>query len=377
MFLSLPIPAVDFVYVETTYVPIIANESPKKFIFKFQFEDTNVRIKEKIAQELGIEKEELIVTDVYHSTIFRWLDDRNKITNSVKKNDYIVAYHVNQKENFKIIQLIHRVPKGTQFEFFGFPQIVSIDCSQALDHNRLYEIVINNVRKYINNPTDTPLNQLFTLIKIRHPHAISGVEITPSDNIITIENKDIICFNWNDKSYYNENFHKDINFVNLEENISRHVTLQNCFELFLSPEQLAPSNEWYCRNCDKLQLPVKKLDIWFPPKYLIIHLKRFNVGRGVSRKNNSFVDYPIYGLDISPYIFSEEYILSGAPVYDLYAVSIHGGSIEGGHYTAMAKNFMNNQWYNFNDGTVLSASENDAVSASAYLLFYKRRGINE
>jgi ubiquitin C-terminal hydrolase len=59
-------------------------------------------------------------------------------------------------------------------------------------------------------------------------------------------------------------------------------------------------------------------------------------------------------------------------VYDLYSVTNHFGSLNGGHYTAYAKNPDGN-WYNFNDSSVSGASKSDVCSRAAYLLFYRRR----
>jgi len=54
-------------------------------------------------------------------------------------------------------------------------------------------------------------------------------------------------------------------------------------------------------------------------------------------------------------------------------VSEHYGSLGGGHYTACAKNFLDQRWYNFNDSHVSPTSASQAVSNSAYVLFYRRR----
>ena len=59
-------------------------------------------------------------------------------------------------------------------------------------------------------------------------------------------------------------------------------------------------------------------------------------------------------------------------VYDLYAITNHFGSLNGGHYTAFAKNPDGN-WYNFNDSAVGGASGTQLRSSAAYLLFYRRR----
>ena len=61
------------------------------------------------------------------------------------------------------------------------------------------------------------------------------------------------------------------------------------------------------------------------------------------------------------------------PIYDCYAVTNHFGSLNGGHYTAYGQNAVDGNWYNFNDGSVSSASPGQVVSEAAYLLFYRRR----
>ena len=59
--------------------------------------------------------------------------------------------------------------------------------------------------------------------------------------------------------------------------------------------------------------------------------------------------------------------------YDLYGVSNHFGSLNGGHYTATCKNVENQEWFYFNDSQVSHARQTDIVSTSAYILFYRRR----
>jgi ubiquitin carboxyl-terminal hydrolase 4/11/15 len=59
-------------------------------------------------------------------------------------------------------------------------------------------------------------------------------------------------------------------------------------------------------------------------------------------------------------------------IYDLYAVTNHFGSLNGGHYTANGRNPDGN-WYNFNDSKVSECGEKNLCASSAYLLFYRRR----
>ena len=64
-------------------------------------------------------------------------------------------------------------------------------------------------------------------------------------------------------------------------------------------------------------------------------------------------------------------------VYDLFAVVLHTGTLNGGHYTAVVKN--KDSWYEFNDDRVFKIQKhetNKIVSNHAYILFYQKRGID-
>lgn len=116
------------------------------------------------------------------------------------------------------------------------------------------------------------------------------------------------------------------------------------------------------------------MELFYLPKLLIIHLKRFESEGSSYRgyrsydKNGAVIDFPINDFDISQFVVGPQ---RQGIKYDLYAVSQHYGGCGGGHYTAICKNF--GKWYNYNDSSVSEASENNIVSAGAYVLFYRRK----
>ena len=121
------------------------------------------------------------------------------------------------------------------------------------------------------------------------------------------------------------------------------------------------------------------MEIYKAPDFLIIQMKRFAHSRGGmfgSRKLGDFIDFPVNGLDMTPYLVSNQNSTKGKKnkvVYDLYGVSNHFGSLGGGHYTAFAKNPLYGKWYNFDDTDVSNASQSSVVTKAAYVLFYKLR----
>lgn len=64
-------------------------------------------------------------------------------------------------------------------------------------------------------------------------------------------------------------------------------------------------------------------------------------------------------------------------IYDLFAVVLHTGTLNGGHYTSLVKN--NGNWYEFNDHMVIKLAKHErskVISNHAYILFYQKRGID-
>lgn len=119
-------------------------------------------------------------------------------------------------------------------------------------------------------------------------------------------------------------------------------------------------------GCKQHLPPLKKMDIWAAPDVLLIHLKRFQYTQGqyyVHRdKISDVVDFPVDGLDLTQFVKGNNTIINSLdplinghhvlgpidepapPIYDLYAVSHHSGSLHGGHYTAVCKNPKNSKW---------------------------------
>ena len=85
-----------------------------------------------------------------------------------------------------------------------------------------------------------------------------------------------------------------------------------------------------------------------------------------------FVHYPVNNFDLRNYVVGEE---KEKAIYDLYGVVQHfGQNLNEGHYTALCKIY-NSDWREFNDSQINNVDE--IVNQNAYLLFYKRKGLNK
>jgi ubiquitin C-terminal hydrolase len=129
-----------------------------------------------------------------------------------------------------------------------------------------------------------------------------------------------------------------------------------------------------CEKCKKRRKSTKRLAIHRFPPILVLHIKRFLYNSYCRDKLTTSIDFPLESLDLSPY-GSGLHLSTVAPIYDLYAVSNHIGSLAGGHYTAHCRNVSDGKWYTFNDSMVSPMNESSLCGPVAYVLFYKLRGV--
>ncbi|XP_053497970.1 ubiquitin carboxyl-terminal hydrolase 3 isoform X1 [Ictalurus furcatus] len=146
-------------------------------------------------------------------------------------------------------------------------------------------------------------------------------------------------------------------------------TLGDCLSSFTDLEQLDETELYMCHKCKKRQKSTKKFWIQELPKVLCLHLKRFHWTAFLRNKVDTYVEFPLRGLDLKCYLLESENSLPDSCLYDLAAVVVHHGSgVGSGHYTAYGLH--EGCWYHFNDSTVTVVSEETVAKAKAYILFY-------
>uniref|UniRef100_A0A670JRN0 Ubiquitin carboxyl-terminal hydrolase n=1 Tax=Podarcis muralis TaxID=64176 RepID=A0A670JRN0_PODMU len=143
------------------------------------------------------------------------------------------------------------------------------------------------------------------------------------------------------------------------------VSLLDCFSLFTKEEELDSENAPVCDKCRQRTRSTKKLTIQRFPRILVLHLNRFSTTRYSIKKCSVFVDFPLQQLNLKEFA-SEK---AGTPVYNLYALCNHSGSVHYGHYTAFCKD--QSGWRVYNDSRVSPISENQVPSSEGYVLFYE------
>ncbi|KAM3869933.1 ubiquitin carboxyl-terminal hydrolase 3 [Diretmus argenteus] len=146
-------------------------------------------------------------------------------------------------------------------------------------------------------------------------------------------------------------------------------TLRDCLRSFTDLEELDETELYLCHKCKKRQKSTKKFWIQKLPKVLCLHLKRFHWTAFLRNKVDTYVEFPVRGLDMRGYLLEPEISLPESCLYDLVAVVVHHGSgVGSGHYTAYGNH--EGRWYHFNDSTVTLTDEDTVRKAKAYILFY-------
>jgi ubiquitin carboxyl-terminal hydrolase 4/11/15 len=396
MYLSLPLPTVGWRIIRVIFFPL-ENDKPIAYFVKIEKKAKIGDLKEKLAEMTGKKPNTLLLADVYNHKIFQLLDDRSNVSN-IRDTDVTAAYEIipqanATKDNILYIQVVHRV-KDTKYSFesydlIGFPTVLSIPLEKTSDpnyvftNNDFYNLLATKIKRYINTraleetPSSSPSSsserqEPFTLF-VTSNVIMGGTEIPRNDLPLSLNGRDCVCVQWKSLDFFNGSAEKNIEERGDKEIESTALTLKDCLTLFCQTERLGKNDEWYCPKCKEFVQATKKFDLWKLPEILVIHLKRFQYTKWWRDKIDTYVDYPISGLDLSEFVLSAQYKKMFSCVYDLFAISVHSGGLGGGHYTAFALNPLDKHWYYFNDSSVQMVDEKHIKVDGAYVLFYRRR----
>ena len=279
----------------------------------------------------------------------------NLVFNRIKSQNFFINEKFNffMKNNGKnrilALNIIHgkHTKKDGFFNYYFWQDNSCKYCGQSNDDNYYCSILNLGARNKALEDNFSNFKQPIILLSTSECYNLSGINTLYSD-----------CPLFN--SIYGHNV--------LDELVFDNITLIDCLHSFVSNENYQDDDSWFCSNCKKLQKSKQKLEIYKPPIYLIILLKRYGLKKNSNNfygeKNNTFVTYPIKNFDIREYIEGPE---KNKAIYDLYGVIEHYGTVSQGHYTAICKN--DNKWICYNDSNI--ETTNDPVSKKAYILFYK------
>ncbi|XP_010917945.1 ubiquitin carboxyl-terminal hydrolase 8 isoform X2 [Elaeis guineensis] len=367
--------------------------------------------------------ESLLVAEVYSNRIIRYLEDPLDSLSLIRDGDRLAAYRlVKDCENFPLVVFTHQSLKeqylhsitSPRWKTFGVPLIAST--SSIISGSTIRDLYLKLLQPFLESKvavldvdqddgkssSSSEVTEMdmgshmadfeatadtaeekdfmdefqFYLTDEKCQVMNSKIEMSESILLTGLQKQLHVLVCWQDKAMgrYNIsllNFLPEIHKSELfAERPQESVSLYACLEAFLKEEPLGPDDMWYCPSCKKHQQASKKLDLWRLPEILVIHLKRFSYTRFTKNKLETFVDFPVHDLDLSPYIANRS--PQPSDHYALYAVSNHYGNMGGGHYTAYVYHEGEEMWYDFDDRHVLPVSEDNVRSSAAYVLFYRR-----
>ncbi|CAG9334234.1 unnamed protein product [Blepharisma stoltei] len=413
LMLTLPIPSNQQTSLDLVFIPYNSQSAIK---IRIQVKENAYfkEVKHEVSRLLSINPNCIVLAELSHGyNIERFIDDDERVL----KNAQPYAYQTPEITNDDCVVQISFI-KETRYLFSssspaGFQRFIVLNKNSTIEnlHHAIFEFVANignielypNLREKFNQSMPSLIggrdSDIFSL-KLINPYQKKNYYGKVKQCPYCLQTKCNSCplpyteeplINYFEKS--NEKilkvevtFSKNIGFslitlssiethVSCQENIkprSTRVTLYDCLHQFSQPEKLDQDNTTYCSKCEGHKRGLKKMDIYKLPNILIIHLKRFKHSQySYNSKNDKLVEFPVEGLDMGRFS-----ITRGDWIYDLYAISNHYGSLDGGHYTAYAKNHENGRWYEFDDSHVSPISEpveNTLIKSSAYVLFYKKR----
>ena len=147
---------------------------------------------------------------------------------------------------------------------------------------------------------------------------------------------------------------------------SNAETIYDCLKHYTRKQVLDEKNMWTCDKCSEKVQPHQKTLLFKTSDIIVILLKRYT---HTLNKNNKFIQYPLQ-LNLKDY--NKNYGTSKSNIFNLNGFCVHNGSLNGGHYYAVSKNFLNKKWYEYNDSLVRNLPEDKILTYTPYLLFYSR-----
>jgi ubiquitin carboxyl-terminal hydrolase 4/11/15 len=335
-----------------------------------------------------VDPSRLVVTEVYNHRFHKMFSNADTFSNLPEE------LHVFETVEDKVpIPVYLREIKGKDNRsLFGQPMIVNIE--EPVTYDAVYDAVLSQVQKYLKDASDDEAEEENVEsdtdegVGVESPDELFAISIVNSYGTISPDKMDRSKpINPGSKIFLAADFKPSIarrydsdREYSLCQKLSlikstagkTSLNLDDCIKQFTTTEKLGSDDPWFCPRCKKHQEATKKFDLWNLPKVLIIHLKRFSYSRFWRDKLDTIVDFPVQGLNMSPFVINHTN-KDTEKLYDLCAVANHYGGLGGGHYTAYGKNKDQGTWHYFDDSNVTQVPEENVVSKAGYVLFYVRR----
>lgn len=128
----------------------------------------------------------------------------------------------------------------------------------------------------------------------------------------------------------------------MTQSLQHKATLLKCIADQMNENTI--DDLYTCESCHKKTKAKVRHTLVRLPKVLVFHIKRFDSSFRKIEKETSFAHH----LDMTQFCHAKvDPATRGSTNYELFALTVHHGTLSGGHYIAYAKREAG--WYNFND----------------------------
>uniref|UniRef100_A0A0K0DGD5 ubiquitinyl hydrolase 1 n=1 Tax=Angiostrongylus cantonensis TaxID=6313 RepID=A0A0K0DGD5_ANGCA len=257
---------------------------------------------------------------------------------------------------------------------FGLPLIVP--CPPDFTGKQLYEDVMVQMRRFMDTSSPTTSSRAHDPsedISFGYPFSLCladeswewcgqcpplrfcrGCLIKPDSSLANIPKNCGIAVDWLPIALYLKYNHSQELACEDDESVaetwSRHFapsSLEHCLERFSCPETLDALI--HCDKCNEKTKRDKVMTIWRLPRYLIIHLKRFEFLRYEKRmgKCKRVITFPLKQFDPASFVDGK----GERSKYECIAIANHYGQLSSGHFVAYARG-SGEKWLLLNDCSV-------------------------
>jgi len=431
MYLSIPLPTSRERMIKVTLVSYGEHVSATMFGLKVPKSGDIASLTSALCEAADVDTmgERVVILEVYNHRIDKVYTNMNASLTLITDRDVLYAHRLpalSTTEPTMDTVLVHR-KSGSQTKSpyaqvssvsgtlvkFGFPWIIPVSgCEGETPGAKQAAFLEQTIEKYAesyirtspgtpNSPSTSndhddrrssaePDGALFKLKYTNHNASATfeeyGSAASLTDSHVssnTLSAMHVIAIDWSSRALatrYDEDLfdvtdeHSSVK-TNEIKDAEQGTPLTSCIESFTQEEPLGKEDMWYCKQCETHVEAVKKLDLYRLPPILVMQLKRFNYNRLWRDKISTLVDFPLTNLDMTAYVLPHA-PRRVPPVYDLYAVVNHFGSMGGGHYTAYTQHAEEGTWHLYDDSHCTAVEAEAALhNSAAYVLFYKRRDV--
>ncbi|KAG8728212.1 CSN-associated deubiquitinating enzyme Ubp12 [Ceratobasidium sp. 423] len=387
--LSLPLPASVSAWKHTIYfVPWDVQKRRIAVEIELPKDSTTEDLKQALSHKLGVEKDHLVVAEVWKHKFFQFFDNQANMT-EVADKDMLIAYELpipgtisNSSAASQIVPVLHIGSNSA----FALPFFVVVNTTDPETYSGLKNIVAERYKQWVATNDVSPESfELYAFTSSGPGSLETGFRLEKSlPNLVDLRSREqdskgkalvkpteAIVAVWQ-PDHRERLFPRHGSVFNqwhahgTRARKSGEIRLSDCLSELTKVEQLGVNDSWYCSRCKQHRQATKQLQLWSLPTILVLQLKRFEK----RAKIDKLVTFSVNGLDLSDLVGGKEC------VYDLFAVDEHKGDVmSSGHYTTRAKNPSDGAWYHFQDDLVTPTTPEAAINPGAYVLFYRRRGV--